>query len=102
MNRITLALAACEGLTDEELAQRGAGGFKKMIERKREYATRSHAKELSIGILKIGLRTSSVVVAKLQDELAKAHMTIQTLESLNEPVTHVTDATKMLEGIIKH
>ena len=37
-DRIALALAACEGHTNEELAQRGAGGFKYMIERKRAYA----------------------------------------------------------------
>jgi hypothetical protein len=44
--RIQLAMAACEGLSDEELAQRGTGSFKKMIERKRAYSKTS--KELLI------------------------------------------------------
>lgn len=41
--RTQLALAACEGLSDAELAERGAQGFAKMIIRKRTYATAARA-----------------------------------------------------------
>ena len=41
--RTQLALAACEGLSDAELAERGAQGFAKMILRKRNYATAARA-----------------------------------------------------------
>lgn len=35
-DRTTLALAACAGLTDAELAERGASGYRKMRDRKRQ------------------------------------------------------------------
>ena len=37
-DRTTLALAACAGLSDAELAERGNQGYAKMIQRKRKYA----------------------------------------------------------------
>lgn len=91
-DRTTLALAACAGISDAELAERGAQGFKKMIERKRKYATAA--------------RRAAVANAQLAKELAKtkaalkaAQAQLTTLEQLDAPVGDTALAAGMLASI---
>ena len=76
--RIALALAACEGLSNEELAERGAGGFNAMIQRKRMYA--AAARKLAAAAAAIQKK-----LEKTQVELAQAIQTVNTLEALDAP-----------------
>lgn len=92
--RIALALAACEGLSDAELAQRGAGGFKKMIERKRAYANSARY----YGAVIEKLVPAAEANAK---ELAALKASFQTLEQLDKPVDDVSEAAALLAGIAK-
>jgi len=92
--RIILALAACEGLSDAELAQRGAGGYKAMIERKRSYA--ASARYYGAVIEKM------VPVAEDNaKELAALRGAYQILEQLDAPVEDVSEAAALLAGIGK-
>lgn len=91
-DRTTLALAACAGLNDAELAQRGAEGFKKMIQRKRKYAQAA--------------RMMAVANAHLAKELAKAQAALKaaqtqltTLEQFDAPVGDTALAAGMLAHI---
>lgn len=91
-NRIALALAACEGLSDADLAQRGAGAFKSMIERKRAYA--KSARYYGSVLEKL------VPLAEAQaKELAAVKASFETLEQLDQPVEDVSEAAALLAGI---
>ena len=90
--RIALALAACEGLSDAELAQRGAGGFKAMIERKRSYA--AAARHLHAVLEKVA--PAAQAQAK---ELAALKESFATLEQLDAPVVDVSEAAALLAGL---
>jgi uncharacterized protein YlxW (UPF0749 family) len=98
-DRTTLALAACQGLTDEDLAQRGAAGFAKMIDRKRKYATA--ARTLAVGGAKIlkANETLSKQVAELQEQVAKLKTTMDALQNLDAPVTDTSEAATMLAAL---
>lgn len=100
-DRITLALAACEGLTNEELAYRGAGSFAKMIDRKRVYAAEARSNAVAVAMLKVGLMTCKTIIAKLQDDIAKAQRTIETLESYDGQIVDTSEAREMLDSILK-
>ena len=100
-DRNTLALAACKGMTDEDLAQRGPAAFAKMIDRKRKYATA--ARTLAVGGAKI-LAANKVLeqqVAHLQDQLAKAKAQIALLQELDEPVTDTSIAAELIASFSK-
>lgn len=90
--RILLALAACEGLSDAELAQRGAGSFKAMIERKRGYA--KSARYYGAVLEKV---VPALEAARKELEAMKAAQT--TLEQLDNPVEDVSEAAALLAGI---
>lgn len=86
--RIQLALAACQGLTDEDLQQRGPGGFKAMIERKRKYASAA--------------RTLNIIAASLHKQVQQAADTLTELDSLDaiEPkLGDISQAAAMLAAI---
>ena len=94
MNRTDLALAACEGMTDEDLMKRGECGFPKMIDRKRKYAAAT--------------RLLLAENAMLKDKLAKALAQIEVqmsmikqLEALNVQVDDTTEAQELLKGFLK-
>lgn len=93
-DRISLALAACEGLPNEELVKRGKSGFAKMIVRKRNYA--AMARKLAPAYCAL-----QEELAKTKAELVKAQQTIAMLQQLDMPVTDVTDASNLLAGIMK-
>lgn len=93
-DRTTLALAACQGLTDEELAQRGTSGYRKMRDRKRQYATAAR-------MLAKGLELAEAKIAALQKQLAQAQKHAAALEQLDAPVTDTTQAADMLAAIGK-
>lgn len=90
--RIALALAACEGLSDAELAQRGPGAFKSMINRKRGYAQSARY---------YGAVLEKVVPAleAARKELEALKTAQATLEQLDKPVDDVTEAAALLAGI---
>ena len=91
-DRTTLALTACAGISDAELAERGTQGYAKMIQRKRKYAQAA--------------RMMAVANAHLAKELAKAQAALKaaqtqltTLEQLDAPVGDTTLAAGMLAHI---
>lgn len=91
-NRIQLALAAVEGLSDAELAKRGSGAFKAMIERKRAYAAAARHFYAVLGKL--------VPAANAQaKELAAVKASMETLEQLDKPVEDVSEAAALLASI---
>ena len=90
--RIALALAACEGLTNEELAQRGPGGFKAMIERKRNYA--NAARHFAAILKQAGKK-----VQALQQQLIAQQATMATIEQMDKPVADVSAAAALLAGL---
>ena len=94
MNRTDLALAACEGLTDEDLLKRGESGFPKMIDRKRKYASAARLLYAENAALK-----EKLIKAMEQLELQKNM--IQQLEALNVQVNDTTQAQELLKGISK-
>ena len=90
--RIALALAAVAGISDKELAERGEGAFKKMIERKRAYA--KSARYYGSVLEKL------VPVAEANaKELAALKASFETLEALDKPVEDVSEAAALLAGI---
>jgi hypothetical protein len=93
-DRTTLALAACAGLTDAELAERGANGYRKMRDRKRQYATAAR-------MLAKGMELAEAKIAALEKQLASARKHAAALEKLDIPVTDTTQAADMLAAIGK-
>lgn len=93
-DRITLALAACQGMTDEDLAKRGTGAFAKMIDRKRKYAFAART-------LAAAVPTLEKKVAELQHQLALAQAQLASLQELDEPVTDTTEAAALLANLSK-
>lgn len=90
--RIILALAACEGMTDADLAARGKGGFLKMINRKRGYA--QSARYYGAVLEKV---VPALEAARKELEAMKAAQA--TLEQLDAPVEDVSEAAALLAGI---
>lgn len=94
--RIALALAACEGMTDSDLQERGAGGFSAMINRKRHYAAAARlmataAKEYQQALL---TATSRLIKAEAtQTELSA-------LDALDSAPQDTTQASAMLSAIL--
>lgn len=93
-DRIALALAACEGLSDAELAKRGPGGFKAMIERKRAYAHAArHNYAAGLQLMEVATKTAK--------ELQGLKTLVETLEKMDQPVGDVSEAAALLAGISK-
>lgn len=99
-HRITLALAACERLSDEELAQRGADGYRKMRDRKRYYAAAARTIQAIGQKLLSDNKKLSDEIASLKKQLAQAKSQIETLEQLDKPITDTGLASSMLAGIM--
>jgi hypothetical protein len=92
-NRTQLALAADEGLTDQELAERGTAGFKKMIARKRFYS--KVANEVA--------EANKKLKAELTAVRAQLELTAKNYDALLATLhpEDVTQAGALLEGIFK-
>lgn len=93
-DRTTLALAACKGITDAELADRGEAGYMKMRDRKRHYAAAARTIAVIGKKLLSDNKQLEAKVAALQKQLA-------TLEQLDAPVTDTTDAANLLACLTK-
>lgn len=93
-DRTTLALAACQGLDDAELAQRGAGGYQKMRDRKRHYASLARAAS-------IGLKMAAKQMKEQQAKIAQLEATIAELQNLDAPITDTSEAANLLAGLNK-
>lgn len=93
-DRTTLALKACEGMTDEDLAQRGDKGFSKMIIRKRAYA--AAARQLANQNEKL-----KAEMAKMAVKLKILTAQVETLESFEAPISDASKdaASSLLAGI---
>lgn len=87
--RTELALAACQGMSDEELRQRGASGYANMRNRKRKYATAAR-------ILAVANERLDAQVKKLQAGITDAGMLMTDAEA-----TDLSKANAMLAGILK-
>lgn len=68
--RTELALAACEGLSDTELAERGAGSFKAMIHRKRNYAAAARTLDLAAKQLQARAKKAEAKLKDMEAQLA--------------------------------
>lgn len=93
-DRTALALAACEGLTNEELAQRGAGGFKYTIERKRAYARAARHMHATLHKLVPAAAAQAM-------ELAAIKTNIEAIEQMDKPVEDVSQAAELLANLKK-
>ena len=91
-DRTTLALAACTGISDAELAERGNQGYAKMIQRKRKYAQAARMMAVANAHL-----IKQLAQAKAALEAAQTQLT--TLEQLDAPVGDTTLAAGMLASI---
>ena len=91
-DRTTLALAACAGISDAELAERGTQGYAKMIQRKRKYA--QAARMLAVANAHL---IKQLAQAKAALEAAQTQLT--TLEQLDAPVGDTALAAGMLAHI---
>ena len=100
-SRIELALDACSGLTDEELAKRGNGSFAKMIERKRNYAFAARSLNSTQEVLMAELKSARKQLAAAQEEVGKAQALIAMLEHLDAPVTDTSQALELIEDALK-
>lgn len=92
--RIALALAACEGLTDKDLKERGPRGFLKMIERKRKYATAARVLHAAAEKQNKQIKAMSTTIADLQ---AKNTALIES--KLDQPVENTDQAAAMLAAL---
>lgn len=90
--RIALTLAACQGMTDDDLAARGPGGFAKMIDRKRRYATAARALDAVVKVAAARLKDTAAKLELAQAQLAE-------LQALDAPVADTTQAADMLAAI---
>lgn len=93
-DRTTLALKACEGLSDKELEQRGAAGFSKMIERKRKYA-------MAARILAKANQQLAAEMKKMSIQIKILTAQVETLQALDTPVCDTQQAADILSGISK-
>lgn len=91
-DRTTLAIAACQGIDDAELAQRGPQAFGKMIDRKRKYATAARIMALTNEHLAQELAQAKAALAAAQAELAE-------IKALDAPVGDTTQALSMLTAL---
>lgn len=96
-NRTALALAACDGLTDQDLADRGPQGFKKMIERKRKYAAAARLLTVANAQLAAHLKAAQTKLAELEQKVA----TFEAIEKLEAPINDTAQAAELLAGIGK-
>lgn len=94
MTRTELALAACQGMTDKDISDRGPGGFAAMIDRKRQYAFAARALASANHALQAKLDAAL-------NELAMAKTTINAMEALDAPITADTGVGDMLAAIFK-
>lgn len=87
--RIALALAACVGLPDKDLAKRGPLAFPKMILRKRGYAAAARKLAAENVALKAALAKAEATIASYQE--------LEALDALG--VSDTTQAQQLLAGI---
>lgn len=92
--RIAIALAACEGISDAELQQRGTGGFKAMIERKRAYAGAARLLDAGMGVMKKQLSAATAQAATMAASLKE-------LEASEAPITDTSEAAAILASFNK-
>ncbi len=85
--RIALALAACEGLSDAELADRGPAGYRKMRDRKRAYAAAA--------------RKLAVACATLIGRMKAMEKAAAEIEALDDHVDDTSQAAAMLDAMMK-
>lgn len=96
-DRTTLALAACAGLSDTELADRGPQGFKKMIERKRGYAKAARTMAMVNAQLAIQMKQAKAKLAELEAKIA----TLEAIEQMDAPINDTTQAANLLAALSK-
>jgi hypothetical protein len=103
-NRTELALKACEGLSDAELAERGEAGFKKMIERKRAYAGKFRGLAQMVAT-KVApeIQAKDKRIAELEAQLADVTAKYDELlaASVEGKLDDTTEALGMLDAIKK-
>lgn len=93
-DRTNLALAACQGLSDAELAERGTAGYQKMRDRKRHYAKVART---MAGMGKALLDENTA----LKKRIAQLEATASQMQALDAPVTDTSAAADMLAAISK-
>lgn len=87
--RTELALAACQGMSDEELQQRGASGYASMRDRKRKYAAAAR-------LLAAHNERLVAEIAKLKAGITSAGTLMTDAEA-----TDLSQANALLAGVLK-
>ena len=93
--RIALALAACEGMTDTELQERGPKAFSAMINRKRHYAAAARS-------MAVAVREYQQALLNATSKLLKAEATqteLAALDALDSTQPDTTQASAMLSAL---
>jgi cell shape-determining protein MreC len=91
-DRTTLALEACQGMSDKDLENRGPAGFVKMVLRKRAYAQAARTLNETAKA-----QAKRIQQLELENKILKTQ--VETLESFDAPVGDTTQAASMLAGI---
>lgn len=94
--RVELAMLACDGLTNDELAARGKAGFSKMITRKRMYATSARVLKATRDALADELAQSLKEIESLKAKLFQAESNLASIEMLDGPVVDLSNAKDMI------
>lgn len=92
--RIALALAACQGITDAELNERGTGGYAAMIVRKRNYASAARLLDAGMSVMKKQLSAATAQAATMATS-------IKELEASEAPITDTSEAAALLASFNK-
>lgn len=99
-DRATLALAACEGLSDQELAERGAGGYLKMRDRKRDYADKFRTLAAAMPELKKQFQARDIQIAQLSAKVMELQNQITEMQQ-DAPITDTSAAAALLANLGK-
>lgn len=94
--RSELEAAACKGMTNEDLANRGEEGYGKMIMRKRYYAAGARMAAAAAQQLKKDLDAALERIATLEKSIVQ-------LDALSKPVENTAEIDLILSSIMtKH
>jgi hypothetical protein len=93
-DRTALALEACQGMSDADLAKQGPAGFVKMVLRKRAYAGAART-------LAATAKAQAAKIKQLELQIKILKTQVETLESYDTPTDDLSTAAGMLAAVMK-